>query len=228
MTPSLLINIIVVSLLTLQQSFACLIDKNIPDMDMPMETWHAVSMQTPCNNPKFGYFAMEKWKDIRSYEGLYMVSDRGRVKSVYGFKNMKARSAGFYNRDELIMRPRNNKNYYHVTLYKNGEQKMFLVHRLVADAFIANPMNKPCVNHMDGDKYNNNASNLEWCTYKENDTHARETGLSNMRPRAKLNELIVRVIRKCPDLLLREFADIWNVDISTIGYARSGKNWEDI
>lgn len=67
--------------------------------------------------------------------------------------------------------------YTSVTLCNNGRKKQFLLHRLVAEKYISNPYKKPCVNHIDGNKSNNNVSNLEWCTYKENINHAYENGL---------------------------------------------------
>lgn len=98
----------------------------------------------------------EIWCPIKGYEGLYEVSNQGRVKSVgYG--------------KERIMKPgRNNRGYLQFCLYKNGEQKMYLVHRLVAQAFIPNHRNLPEVNHKDEDKTNNSVSNIEWCDRKYN------------------------------------------------------------
>jgi len=68
--------------------------------------------------------------------------------------------------------------YARVTIRVDGKSKRFSVHRIVAEAFIDNPDNKPCVNHIDGNKLNNNSDNLEWCTHKENTKHAFDTGLS--------------------------------------------------
>lgn len=101
----------------------------------------------------------EIWKDIIGYEGLYQVSNFGRVKS---FKFGK----------ERILKPGTNKyGYLIVILCKNGKVKHFYVHRLVAEAFIPNPHNYPCVNHKDECKTNNNVNNLEWCTYTYNNNY---------------------------------------------------------
>lgn len=101
----------------------------------------------------------EIWKDILGYEGLYQVSNFGRVKS---FKFGK----------ERILKPGTNKyGYLIVILCKNGKVKHFYVHRLVAEAFIPNPHNYPCVNHKDECKTNNNVTNLEFCTYTYNNNY---------------------------------------------------------
>lgn len=101
----------------------------------------------------------EIWKDILGCEGLYQVSNFGRVKS---FKFGK----------ERILKPGTNKyGYLIVILCKNGKVKHFYVHRLVAEAFIPNPHNYPCVNHKDECKTNNNVNNLEWCTYTYNNNY---------------------------------------------------------
>lgn len=79
-----------------------------------------------------------------------------------------------------VLRPfKNGKGYLRVDLCKNGKEKTFLVHRLVATAFIPNPDNKPQVNHIDGCKSNNYISNLEWCNSSENVSHSYRTGLSH-------------------------------------------------
>ena len=98
----------------------------------------------------------EVWCPIKGYEGLYEVSDKGMVRSLKFWK-------------ERIMKPGSDKNgYLIVNLCKNGEKKMYLVHRLVALAFIPNPDNLPQVNHKDEDKENNSVHNLEWCSSKYN------------------------------------------------------------
>lgn len=98
----------------------------------------------------------EIWKDIKDYEGKYKVSNLGNVKSVKKNKNCYLS---------------NSKCYKRVLLSKNGDKKGYAVHRLVAQAFIPNPNNYPCVNHIDCDGSNNKVDNLEWVSYKENNNY---------------------------------------------------------
>jgi hypothetical protein len=79
---------------------------------------------------------------------------------------------------EIILKQKiRSRGYYTIRISENSKRKQLKVHRLVAQAFIPNPLNKPCVNHIDGNKLNNSITNLEWCTYKENYDHAITTGL---------------------------------------------------
>lgn len=119
---------------------------------------------------------MEVWKDIVGYEGLYQVSNLGRVKSL---KRNKANNYGKV--PERVLKQQINKKsggYSQASLCKEGKYKVFFIHRLVARAFIHNPDNKPVVNHKDGNKHNNCVGNLEWCTQKENVLHSFVTGLN--------------------------------------------------
>lgn len=108
----------------------------------------------------------EIWRDVKGYEGLYKVSSEGRVKSLER-KDCLGRTI-----QERILKPVvRNDGYVGVNLYSGGKSKTLKVHRLVCEAFHDNPENKPCVNHIDENKTNNAASNLEWCTYEENNNH---------------------------------------------------------
>lgn len=118
---------------------------------------------------------LEIWKDIKGYNGLYQVSNFGRVKSL---KRICNKGKGNYNRKEkirklLIQKKVNCKtDYWRVGLSKNSKVTYYAVHRLVAVAFIENPDNKPYVNHKDGNGLNNRAENLEWVTNSENQLYS--------------------------------------------------------
>jgi len=117
----------------------------------------------------------EIWKDIKGYEGLYQVSNIGRVKSLE--RTVPRKNGSKLPIKERILKPKANRDgYLTVVLCKgSGKRKGFLVHRLVCEAFHKNPKNKPCVNHIDENKTNNTAGNLEWCTYSENNKHGTRT-----------------------------------------------------
>ncbi len=117
----------------------------------------------------------EIWKDIPGYEGLYQVSDLGRVKSLERYKN---NNGGFVKVPEKIFNGAPRNGYLLVGLSKGGKRKTCAIHRLVAIAFIPNPENKPTVNHINGNKTDNRAVNLEWNTDAENIRHAFATGLN--------------------------------------------------
>lgn len=102
----------------------------------------------------------EIWKSVDGFEGLYEVSNLGRVKS------LKRNTA-----TNKVLKPHDTKKYLQVCLCKNGIKKDMLIHRLVAEAFIDNPNNLPEVNHKDENKYNNVAENLEWISKIENLTY---------------------------------------------------------
>jgi len=116
------------------------------------------------------------FKDIVGYEGLYQVSNTGIVKSLDKAPSYKGHSylKGRELKQEITKK--SHTDYRRVTLSKNSKTERFLVHRLVADAFIPNIDNKPHVNHIDNNGSNNHYSNLEWVTHSENMLHAQKQG----------------------------------------------------
>ena len=107
---------------------------------------------------------MEKYIVINEFDN-YAISNLGNIKNI--------------KKGNILTPYLNTNGYLTYTFCQNGVKKTFRLHRLVALYFIDNPNNLPYVNHKDGDKTNNKVENLEWCTAKENDTHARSSGLKN-------------------------------------------------
>jgi len=113
---------------------------------------------------------IEVWKNIKEYEGLYQVSNIGRVKSLERTVIDKRGHKHYTN--ERILKPQIGPNgYLQVGLHKDCKGKSLYIHRLVCEAFHENPKNKPEVNHINEDKSDNRACNLEWVTSKENNNH---------------------------------------------------------
>lgn len=122
---------------------------------------------------------MEIWKDVKGFEGVYQISNKGRLKS---FKKYK---------EGYVLSNVNKKgDYLSVVLKYKDKIKYIRIHTLVAQAFIPNPLNKPEVNHKDGNKQNNRVENLEWVTRKENAAHARKHNPKIIKHMKKYNQLI--------------------------------------
>ncbi len=166
--------------------------------------------------------APEVFVDIRGYEG-YQVSNHGRVKN---------------SKTGKILKPYLTRGYLRVSLYNESGRKCKLVHRLVAEAFLPNPENKPVVNHINGCKTDSNVSNLEWVSPSENMSHAHSNGL---RPKintqgekngfAKLTEAQVRQIKQClsqTQLTQKEIASQFNISRSTVKNIKSGRRWSHV
>lgn len=112
----------------------------------------------------------EHWLPVKGYEGLYEISDWGRVKS------LNYRGTG---KEQILHQTQNKSGYMYVPLHKDGKTKSCRVHRLVAEAFVPNPNNLPEVNHIDENKQNNRSENLEWCDRLSNVRHG--TGIERSR-----------------------------------------------
>ena len=114
---------------------------------------------------------VEIWVPIKGFENLYEISNTGKVRSLcgrYGYKNILKLGVG-------------SRGYLNVCLCDKGKQTTFNVHRLVAQTFIPNPDNLPCVNHKDEDRTNNNVSNLEWCSYYHNNIYGQRLTKSALK-----------------------------------------------
>ena len=116
------------------------------------------------------------WKPIKGYEGMYEVSSHGAVRSCE-----RITADGKHLSTKILHGGCYPNGYEFVCLRKDGHNRNKMTHRLVAEAFIQNPDKSPCVNHKDGNKHNNDVTNLEWCTYSQNRKHAYDVGLSPQR-----------------------------------------------
>ena len=150
----------------------------------------------------------EVWKDIKGYEGLYQISNLGKVRKLRFINNICNKEKIF-----LITPQKINSGYLKVSLYKNSNFENKLVHRLVAETFIDNPNHYLEVNHKDGNKYNNNADNLEWCNRKQNMQHAVKTKLYKAPNEGRYGEksykaIKVKMIDKNTNEVLKIFGSI--------------------
>lgn len=182
---------------------------------------------------------LELWSDIEGYEGHYQVSNLGRVRSL---------DRGMYVRQDRYKQPRwtnrkgkilniylDGKGYQMVRPCLFGISKTLMVHRLVATAFVPNPDGKPAVNHINANHLDNRASNLEWCTTKENNHHTIKLGRKpyangSMGLASKLNADQVKIIKS---LILAGEHDVaiakqFNVSRTNIFSIRKGNTWTHI
>jgi hypothetical protein len=166
----------------------------------------------------------EIWKDIPGFEGIYKISNLGKIISLKHNKN-------------IIIKPINTKSKYNcVNLYLFGKRNTIKIHRLVAGTFIQNPENKPCVNHKNGIKTDNNVDNLEWVSYLENNVHALKTRLrinksGESHPNSKLNFEKVSEIRSKYEsglFTLLNLANEYGVGFKNISKIVNNKTWKQI
>lgn len=166
---------------------------------------------------------MEVWKEIEGYEGKYYVSNKGNVKSSKG-------------KVDRILKPYNISKYKAVGLANNGKTKITLIHRLVAEAFIPNPDNKPQVNHIDGVQHNNVITNLEWVTAKENIEHAYKTGLMpkfrstkrKIHTRVLQDEDVYFILQYKDRFTHQKLAQLFNVTENAVWKIINNKSWKFI
>jgi len=163
-------------------------------------------------------------KDIPGYEGLYQINPQGQIRSI-----KRQGSKGLIKKTPL-----SHKGYCGIRLHKDGVGRSYIVHRLIAQAFIPNPYNLPQVNHKDGNKTNNHVNNLEWVDQSGNMKHAYSNGLkvapSGIKNgRAKLTEVQVINIRHCKGAAThRELANIFGVSKYLIHAIHARKLWTNI
>ena len=156
---------------------------------------------------------IEIWKDVKGFEGLYQISNFGNVKSV---DRISKHSKGDLTLKGRILKPINiGKGYLGVALSKNGKVKNHYIHRLVAEAFINNNENKPCIDHINGNRTDNRVNNLRWVNATENMNNPITTNRISQKNSIQIVQFTID----------GEFVKIWNnaVDAEqTLGIDRTG------
>ena len=163
----------------------------------------------------------EIWKDVLGYEGIYQVSNFGKVVSlprVWVSGNGVLRKHG-----GCVLSQNIGRGYFRVKLSKDGIKEIISVHRLVAKAFIENNNNLETVNHKDGNKLNNNADNLEWMTSGDNTRHAHEKGLTKQGKEHQWAKIVLDTQTGVFYETLNEAAESKNINVSTLSNYLTGK-----
>lgn len=151
----------------------------------------------------------EIWKDIKGYEGLYQVSNLGKVKRIEHFDSIGRK------KKEKEMSAQEVSGYLRVWLSKGMIRKGYLIHRLVAESFILNLNNKKEVNHKDGDKQNNCVNNLEWVTSSENRIHAYKKGLAKQTSKRRNDYRSKVVVQILNGQIINEFPSVMEAQRQT-------------
>ena len=172
----------------------------------------------------------EIWKDIAGYEGVYQVSNTGLVRSLDRYTE-----GGRFFSGRLMAQSKDKDGYLILGLYSNRKGKTFKVHRLVAKAFVDNPYNLPEVNHIDEDKTNNHADNLEWCSTAYNLTygHRLDCVRGENAPKSKLTPDQIKEIRRTyikgdPEFGQSALGKKYGVSHPAIACIVKNKTWKDI
>lgn len=177
----------------------------------------------------------EKWKELEGNREIYLISDQGNIRT-----KTRPGARGTIVQGHSLITHENSSGYLRADIHLKGEPKgkSYFVHRLVAEKFVPNYDNKPFINHKDGNKHNNSAKNLEWCTRSENEKHAWKTGLkSDIATKGeahgmhKLTAADVSYIRKNHirnggSMKTGDFAKQFHVKPQTITDAVSKRTWK--
>lgn len=158
---------------------------------------------------------MEYWKDIKGYEGLYRVSNYGRVKSIERWVYYADGRKYLYKSRIMKLRKNSNNDYLIVSLTIDGIHTKYLVHRLVAEAFIPNPHNYPQVNHKDCNPQNNKVENLEWVTAKYNCNYLFHNELNRL---AQHNKTVLQFDKE--GTFIKEWFGVRNIE-KELGYGHT-------
>lgn len=154
----------------------------------------------------------EVWKNVSGYEKTYEVSNMGRVRNKNG-KELRLSLTAF--------------GYTKINLSEKGKYKTFRVHRLVAQAFIENPLNKPCINHIDCDRANNNLENLEWATHLENTRYALRLGRKQYKGKLKRNDVeFIRFLKG--KIMQKDICEMYNLTSGHVSSILSGRKFKNL
>lgn len=176
----------------------------------------------------------EIWVDVEEFDNYYQISNYGRLRSKKRKIKSAIQSCGYRFNTPRIMFPQNNgKGYLQYYVSFNNKRVMKYAHRLVAKYFLSNHLNHPEVNHIDGDKSNNNVKNLEWVTIQENQIHAVKNGLSPSGENSKLAKLskmqiiaLRRLFRMNPKFNKLQIAKKLGVRDTTIHKIINNQRWK--
>ena len=170
------------------------------------------------------------WRPVVGYEESYVVSNLGEVRSVDRLELMSGRHPQPYYRKRKgkTLKPNTSTGYAMVSLYKDGEQRQELVHRVVGKAFLPNPDNLPEINHIDENKLNNGATNLEWKTSQGNSLHSVYKTTGELCGTSKLTERNVHDIAYMLEeshMTLEQIGEQFGVTAGCIYRIKAGDNW---